>query len=370
MGKCIKKIVVSAVNFTDGGPLSILRECLEYISSDLAGPYEIIALVNDKRLFNHKNIDFYSFPLSKKSWVARLWYEYSYFNKLAKDLNPFLWFSLHDITPNVTVNRLAVYCHNPAPFYKWALKDARLDPKFALFNLFYKYLYWINIKKNDFVIVQQEWMRQAFIKLFKIKNVIVSHPEICDAYPVGEKQAGAEMGNRIVFFYPAFPRVFKNFEVVCKASDILLKQGIYSFQVMLTISGKENRYSRSIYNSTKHVKNIKFIGIQTKESIFNLYKCANCLIFPSKLETWGLPISEFKKYNKPILLADLPYAHETLGTFDKAKFFNPDDPEQLARAMKDVINRKAVFEKTEADNIQAPFSHNWKELFDILLTPD
>jgi hypothetical protein len=72
VGKDLKKIVVSAVNFTEGGPLTILKECLGYLSSDLAGSYEIVALVNDERLFDYKNIKFYSFPRAKKSWLARL----------------------------------------------------------------------------------------------------------------------------------------------------------------------------------------------------------------------------------------------------------------------------------------------------------
>ena len=32
------------------------------------------------------------------------------------------------------------------------------------------------------------------------------------------------------------------------------------------------------------------------------------LIFPSLLETWGLPISEFEQTNKKMILANLPYA--------------------------------------------------------------
>ncbi|MCX5694873.1 MAG: hypothetical protein NT014_07155 [Candidatus Omnitrophica bacterium] len=70
---------------------------------------------------------------------------------------------------------------------------------------------------------------------------------------------------------------------------------------------------------------------------------------------------------KPILLADLEYAHETVGAYDKVKFFDPDNPAQLANEMKEVIDGKIVFEKTSANIIPDPFAHNWKGLFDILL---
>ena len=45
--------------------------------------------------------------------------------------------------------------------------------------------------------------------------------------------------------------------------------------------------------------------------MYEKYNKIDCLIFPSKLETWGLPISEFMAFDKPMLIADLPYAHET-----------------------------------------------------------
>ena len=48
-----------------------------------------------------------------------------------------------------------------------------------------------------------------------------------------------------------------------------------------------------------------------------LYSKANALIFPSKLETWGLPISEAIDYKIPIMVAKLEYARETLGSYKK-----------------------------------------------------
>lgn len=363
-----KLIIISAVNLVEGGPLTILQDCLQYLSASLADEYRIIALINKKGLFVFENIEYLEFPKSKKSWGNRLYYEYFYFYKLAKRLKPFLWLSLHDITPNVTANRLAVYCHNASPFYRLPFKEAMLDPKFALFNIFYRYLYAINIKKADFVIVQQEWLRQSFIKLYKLSNVIVAHPNALQAHSLNNLNSPDGKKENFVFLYPSFPRVFKNFEVISKAVEILLKQGIGNFEVIFTVSGAENRYAQSIYRGCKHFKNIKFIGIQGKESMSKLYDLADCIIFPSKLETWGFPITEAKIFSKPLLLADLGYAHETLGEYDKAIFFGPLDHEKLAEAMGALINKTAVFEKTKKSIIPDLFAENWKELFEIMLS--
>lgn len=359
----MKKIVVSAINFTGGGPLSILKECLEYLSNELAGSYEIIALVNDKRFFEYRNITYYSFPKSKKSWLARLYYEYIYFYGFSKKLNPHLWLSLHDITPNVKSDMRAVYCHNASPFYVLSFKDVYLGGcKFTLFNYFYRYLYNINIKKNNFVIVQQDWFRKKMEQLIEKGKIIVAYPNI-DL----KKLISAVPDTENIIYYPALPRVFKNFEVICRAAEILIKQGIYNFQVVFTMLGTENRYAKYIYKHFKHINNVKFVGIQSRDRVFELMNRVSCVVFPSKLETWGLPITEAKLFMKPVILADLEYAHETLGTYDKAKYFNPDDPEQLAAIMKDVINKTVVYDKTKARDIAYPFAQNWKELFNILL---
>lgn len=361
--KVKKKIVISAVNLTEGGPLSILKECLEYLANDLAYEYEIIALVNNARIFNYPNIKFHSFSLPKKSWLIRVYYEYIYFFGLSKKIQPYLWLSLHDMTPNVQADIQAVYCHNPSPFPPLTLKDLYLGGyKFVMFKLFYRYLYAINIKKNKFVILQQDSFKKRFQQLTGADNIIVAHPGISPKIKVSSSSQ-----NENIFFYPAFPRVFKNFEVICRASEILLKEGINNFQIIFTISGKENLYSRYIYNSFKHIKNIKFLGLQNRERVLELYSNASCVIFPSKLETWGIPITEAKLFSKPIFLADLKYAYETLGAYDKVNFFDPDNFRQLAVLMKSLINKTSVFERTEIKAISGAFSQNWRELFGILL---
>lgn len=360
-----KNIVVSAVNVVDSGALAITTDCLSYLSNELSGRYNIIAIVNNRSLFKINDAVFYEFPASKKSWINRLYYEYLHFKKLSSELKPFLWLSLHDMTPNVNSEIRAVYCHHPSPFYKLSLREFALDPLFCLFHFCYKYLYAINIRKNDFVIVQQGCMRKRFKDAFGLHNVIVAHPEV--KFGVGQTGAAAAAKEKFTFFYPSLPRIFKNFEVVCEAVKLLSQNGKREMEACLTISGSENTYAKYIYRKYGHLKAIRFLGPQPRDKIFEYYKTADCLLFPSKIETWGMPITEFKIFGKPILLADLEYARETLGGYDKARFFDPDDPAALAGLMKDLMDGRLVFDRPRPEKIEAPFASNWKELFGILL---
>lgn len=362
-----KIIVVSAINFFEGGPLTILKECLEYLSEHLSNEYRIIALVHDEKLLSINNIELLEYKKSRKSWFRRLYYEYAHFYFLSKRIKPHLWLSLHDITPNVTTDIQAVYCHNPSPFYSFSFHALIYNYQVALFSLFYKYLYQINIRKNTFVIVQQNWIRKAFQKNYGVKNIIVSYPNAPQAL-MPDIKVNHRQNN--TFLYPAFPRVFKNFEVVADAAKLLFEQGVTDFKVLLTISGKENKFARYIVEKYKNIPTVLFVGLKTRDEIYAYYQEVGALIFSSKLETWGLPISEAKQFNVPIILADLPYARETVGNYDNVKFFNPDDHIQLAGCMRSYLEGNLIYDGNKAESVPEPFAQNWKELFDILLKVD
>lgn len=358
-------IVVSAINFFEGGPLTILKECLDYLSANISGEYRVIALVHDVKLFQIEGVEFIEYKKSRKSWFCRIYYEYVHFFFLSRKLKPHLWLSLHDITPNVKADVRAVYCHNPSPFYSFSLRTLLYSFKVAMFSLLYKYLYRVNIHKNNFVVVQQKWIRDAFNQMYGTRNVIVSYPNIPN---VTVPEIKADPCGKVSFLYPAFPRVFKNFEVVAEAARLLYEEGRTDFDVLLTISGKENVYARKITAKYKDNPTISFIGLKTREEIYTLYGQGGCLIFSSLLETWGLPITEAKQFQLPLILADLPYARETVGCYDKVSFFNPNDPAELAEQMKSFIDGRLVFEGSQAVNVADPFANNWNELFDILLS--
>ena len=362
-----KIIIISAINFSEGGPLTIYKECLKYLQENFLEEYRIIALVHDKSLFLEykEKIEFIEFNDSKKSYLKRLYYEYIFFKKLSKKLKPYLWLSLHDMTPNVAADKRVVYCHNPMMFYNMTKEERKKSFKLFLFSKFYKYIYKINIKKNNYVIVQQNWIKKEFKKAFGIENIIVAHPEVnLEALKI-DKNIEVEKNS---FIYPSFPRVFKNFEVICKASEILENKNIKNFKVYLTIDGSENIYSKEIVEKYKKQECVKFIGLQSRKNLMNYYNKTETVIFPSKIETWGLPVTEAKAFKKKLILADLPYAHETLGNYEDVFFFNPDSAEELALKMESVINKKNIsFDGNICKKIEQPYSNSWKELFEIIL---
>lgn len=366
----MKTIVVSAVNLNNGGTLTILRDCLRYLSSLAeAGDYKIVAIVYKKELAEFPNIRYIETQWPKKRWINRLWYEYVAMNKIAKDLDPvYLWLSLHDTTPNVQAERRAVYCHNPFPFYKWKWREWFFTPKIVMFALFSTYFYRPNIAKNKFVIVQQQWIRKAFVEMFPLKaaQIIVALPDapLMDEIP----SPVLTQKSTIDFIYAASPNSHKNFECLAEATQLLTARGVVGFQVHITLNGTENGYAKWLHKNWGALDALNFAGFMDRKTLFQYYASSACLVFPSKVETWGLPITEFAAFNKPMLLADLPYAYETGAGAQEVAFFNPDDPIGLADLMQQVIlGNKEAFKPVAVQEVSAPLAHSWPELFNQLL---
>ena len=361
-----KVIVVSGINLFEGGPLSVYKDFLDaLVSAGVAADNWIILYVHKKELFadyeQHARI--VELPESRKNYLRRLYYEYIYFAGISRKHKIDYWISLHDITPGVRAGHLYTYCHQPAPFYRPDRTDWKYSRKVCAFALLYRYLYGINIRKNDAVVVQQNWIKKEFMRIYGIENVITARPER------GLSMAEADSGNvaaaenrPYIFIYASYPRSFKNFEVVCEACRRLGSRPDY--QVYLTLKGDENPYSRYLYRKFADLKQIKWLGILPREELFRRYRESDCMIFPSKLETWGLPVSEYRMTGKPVILADLPYAHETIGEYGKACFFNCRDAEQLARIMRRVMKGTYVFSRHPAP--EKPDAENWTELCHLI----
>jgi glycosyltransferase involved in cell wall biosynthesis len=156
-------------------------------------------------------------------------------------------------------------------------------------------------------------------------------------------------------------------EQILNAARKLERGGFDRFEVWLTMDGSETRYAARIAREFLDLSTVKWLGVLPRAEIMRLYGEADCLIFPSKLETWGMPITEFKATGKPILAANLPYAHETVGEYGKVAFFEVGDDTQLDAMMQQAASGGDIFGRAEEMIPEEPFSRNWRELWRILM---
>ena len=360
-----RNIVISAVNLRKGGTLTVLRDCLSYLSrrEDL----HVTALVHKQELCDYPGIDYIEIPWSVKGWLRRLWCEYVTMHRISKRLPEMdLWLSLHDTSPRVKAKRQAVYCHTPFPFMKSRLRDWQMDYKIALFSLFTRFAYKWNARSNQYLIVQQNWFREAMAELlhFDASRIIVAPPAF---YPMDIPRV--DSASSYTFLYPATADVHKDFETLCEASRMLESRiGHNRFKVVLTISGTENRYARWLKRKWGDVPSIEFHGLMSRDELSAAFGTASCLVFPSRAETWGLPISEFLPTGKPMIISDLPFARETAAGATKVTFFPVTDAQALAERMQEAVEgHMDAFIPVPKPAFIPPYAPSWDALFDLLL---
>ena len=363
-----RNIVISAVNLRKGGTLTVLRDCLRYLSErkDL----HVTALVHKRELCDFPGIDYIEIPWSIDGWFKRLKCEYITMFRISKQLpETDLWLSLHDTTPRVKAKRQAVYCHTSFPFMKPQWRDFRMDPKIPLFTLFTRYAYRWNVRKNRYLIVQSQWMRKEMARLLHLpENRFIVFPPSFRPVDI----PSLPISNPTTFLFPATADAHKNFETLCEAARLLENRiGKNRFRVVLTVKGDENRYASWLYGKWGCVESIDFHGLMTRDELARTFGEASCLVFPSRAETWGLPISEFLPTGKPMILADLPYAHETAAGASQVSYFPVTDAEALASTMEAFLQGEMHgFLPVPVPSFHPPYASDWDALFRLLLEED
>ncbi len=362
----MKTLVLSGINLKSGGTLNIYYDILEaLIRQKVDEKYHIIAFVSDKTLFSdyaeHVTLE----EISVQNHIQRLYYECVYFKKYSKKRKIDIWLSVHDITPNVKAEKIYTYCQTAFPFLE--NKERYKEFGNVRFMKLYKYVYSINKRKAAAYIVQQEWMRKQMKELLTVKNVIVSNPSV----PRNRLEESAEskrIANEVyTFLYPSLARFYKNFEAVGEAVKLLNEEGCRNFKVQFTLDGTENSYAEMLRERYGSLPQIEWIGAMPREELFRVMRASDCLVYTSALETWGLPVMEYKSTGNPMIVAKRPYSYETVGSYDKVKFVDADNYAEMAEAMKRAILGEEVFEAAVLKEPEPPFARNWAELIRMII---
>ena len=317
------KVMVVDIAASSGGGLTILNEYYNQAKQDLKNEY--IFLLSDNYLDETNNIKILCLKKYKK-WINRLIFDFFKGKKMVNEIKPDLILSLQNTIIFGVKNKQSLYVHQAIPFQK--VKKFSLfkkkERKLAVIQIFIGFLIKKSIKKADNVIVQTNWMKSALIRECKInKNkIIVQRPKISI---ISTNKGNNKKKGKCIFFYPASGALYKNHIIIYKAVDILKGKNINNFEILLTINGK-------------NTDNIKYLGKIERNVVINEYH-NSILLFPSYIETFGLPLLEARECNSTIIASNTEFSHEILDNYDKAVFFNPFNSSELAEIMENEINK-------------------------------
>lgn len=350
------KIIVNFIAADSRGALSILKDFYEYIKKESEYKnIEWLFMLSDRYIEETSNIKIELFKDIKKSWINRLKFDLITGKKFIDNQNADLLINFQNTCVFGAEIPQILYIHQSIPFQS--------EKKFSLFKknerkLFvYQYiigrLIKLSIKKASHVVVQTNWMKKSIISQCRTSNSKISiiKPTISISEDIRNIQRKHESN---LFFYPAAEYIYKNHDVIYKAVKELNKRNIKDFKVYLTIK-----------NNGNNIDNIEFLGEISRKDVFEYYS-KSTLVFPSYIETFGLPLEEAKLINSKIIAADCDYAREVIGSYKNVAFFNPFDYMQLANLMGKSINSDCSEIKFNDEIFIESNRSNWGKIDELL----
>ncbi|WP_338473285.1 glycosyltransferase [Niallia sp. XMNu-256] len=344
-----------------GGALSILHEFYNEVKSYDDKQIKWFFILSKPKLHESENIKVLRFPWIKKSWMHRLFFDYLIAPRLVKKYKVDKIISFQNVMIPKTKVPQVIYVHQSLPFvkYKFSFKENRL--LWVYQNIIGRSIT-NSMKKAQRVIVQTEWMREACLQKAKLKkeNIIVVPPQFeitVKKYFVPNKKSCS------TFFYPAGPAKYKNHGIIIEACKILQQKYSGEFKIIFTLNGDENDHICNIRNEVKSFKlPVEFKGTMKRERVFDMYT-NSVLLFPSYIETYGLPLLEAMMHKGFILASDLPFANEVLDGYPNVDFFDPFNKDDLAEKIYRILNNDSNYTK---QNYKINNQTNFKRIIDYI----
>lgn len=151
-------------------------------------------------------------------------------------------------------------------------------------------------------------------------------------YVRGIRSLETQQKKELDFLYVASGEPHKNHRQLIEAWCLLAKDGMYP-SLKLTLDSENfaelcSWVAEKIEQYRLHVENL---GSLPHEQVKQLYEQARALIYPSTLESFGLPLIEARQAGLPVLASELDYVRDVL---DPEQSFNPESAVSIARAVK------------------------------------
>lgn len=235
-------------------------------------------------------------------------------------------------------------------------------------------IYWAKQAGYRFVIAQAVKRAKKIIAVSQAtKNEIVDHlgvneKKIVVVYEGTDKQLSTinyklsnKFENEKYFLYVGNAYPHKNLEFLLESFQRFCQTGQEG--VSLVLVGKEDFFYKKL---KKHIlklglaQNVLLFGQASDEELGSLYENALALVYPSRMEGFGLPILEAMSQSCVVLASDIPVFHE-IGE-DAIIYFNNEDRDGLSEKMQEVVGKQGGFEKYVTRGLKRMKQFSWKKM--------
>lgn len=232
-------------------------------------------------------------------------------------------------------------------------------------------IYRTHCERAELVVTMTSWGKRDFVEHYGLppeKVAVVPGGSILREYPAPTEEDLTELRSRLslpesFLIYPAQTWPHKNHQRLLEALALVKrKQGV---GIPLVCPGRKTEQFSELEGLVRELgleELTRFPGFVTPLELRSLYEMATALVFPSRFEGWGLPISEAFDAGVPVACSTATGLPDLVG--DAALTFDPDDTEQIAdevlRLWSEPELRAALRERGKQRAAQFSFDHTAK----------
>lgn len=227
----------------------------------------------------------------------------------------------------------------PLPFYK-------------LKRLAYKKITRNSVKNAEKIIVPSNATKDELINLYhaKLDKISVINEGFDSLISNSKSKGDLVSNNYILYVGNAFPH--KNLKTLIKA----FKKIRQNREVDLVLIGKKDYFYETLEENP--FPGIYFLHNIEDSKLFEYYRNAHCLVMPTLMEGFGLPLLEAMSLSCPVVSSNTPALKEIGGK--ACLYFDPKDDNDVKEKIEKIIDNKEIRENLVKNGLIESKRFSWE----------
>lgn len=311
-------VVIYAPSRISGGGLILLKELLKSIKNH--PDYEVFIHKDYSHLVDSAKISTFFFS---GSLFSRLLLEFRASRRI-KQNSKLLCFN--NIPPLFKIKQINVTLYLQNRFILDTSMDSFLEAKNLARYYLLRFLFRIKKKSITHIFVQTESMQLLVKKHLKMTADIIRFTDNIQSFFQNKQPIKYDL------IYVSSGERYKNHKKLLEALLILHKENI-SLRLCLTVCPNKHPETFALINHYKLELGLNIDNLYNlnREEIAGLYCQSQALIYPSVIESLGLPLLEATQFGLDIIASELDYVRDVCSPVET---FNPLSSISIARSIK------------------------------------
>ena len=275
---------------------------------------------------------------------------YAYFNWIKKTLNEVKPDIFWEVNTNIPIRprgnfKVMITIHDMFPI-------DYVEYFGRVYNLYFKHYLKKTLKFTDMILYNSEQTRKTTEKNFPEARKIAC----CNGYiisnPLKKKPVIKDEG---YFLYVGNMEKRKGVDLLLKSYVRYREKG---GKKPLILAGKmqEADINDLLNECMSKVDGITYLNYVKPAKKEELYSKCSCYLFPSKAEGFGMPVLELMKFNKPIIVSNLPIFDEIVGDCVNRFELNTTEKGQIENLSDAMLDYNSMVDSREYKKVLARYS--------------